>query len=155
MELARSCQGELWECRREADKFLNAVDKRFSKERAVARLMRLECLCWEQKLDDAVQEAKKFVIEEKQNVREVATAYAYLAGIYYLKGNYAQAKTALEQVIKMNIPDGEQWKFRYNTWNLKLRAAGTGKRFAKETQNIADQEYWQNIINDINKTYKK
>lgn len=151
MELARSSQGELWECRREIDKFINAVDKGFSKQRAVARLMRFECLCFEKKLEEALVEGKRLVNEESKNIREVATALNYIAYIYYMKGDYEQAKLTLEKVMNMNIPDREQWKFRYDTWNLKLRAAYAGRRYAREIRNSADEEYWQNIINNIEK----
>ena len=155
MELARSSQGELWECRREVDKFLNSVEQSLSKPRAVARLMAFESLCFDGKLDEALIEGEKIVNEESQNIREVATALNFIAGIHYRKNDYDQAKFHLEKVMEMDIPDSEQWKFRYDTWNLKLRAAYSGMRYAREIENTSDEEYWQNIINEIEKYYKK
>lgn len=146
MELARCEQGELWECRREVDKLLNSIDESYGKERAVAKLMRFECLCWEEKLDEALTEGEIFVNLEGSHKREKATALNYLAGIYFIKGQYDLGKQKLLEVINMDIPEEEQWKFKYETWNLKLRAASTGKRFAEHFEKIEDLEEWNRLV---------
>ncbi len=146
MELARSEQGELWECRREVEKFLNSIDQSYGKERAVARLMKFECLCWEEKYDEALIEGDKFVKEEGIFIREKATALNFLAGVYFIKGQYDLGKQKLLEVINMDIPEKEQWKFKYETWNLKLRAASTGKRYAEYFEKNSDIDEWDNLI---------
>jgi len=151
MELARAEQGELWECRREVEKFLNSTDQSYGKERAVARLMKFECLCFEEKYNDALIEGDKFVKEEGTHIREKATALNFLAGIYFIKGQYDLGKQKLLEVINMDIPEKEQWKFKYETWNLKLRAASTGKRYAEHFDKNEDIQEWDNLV----QTYKK
>jgi tRNA splicing endonuclease len=153
MELARCEQGELWECRREVDKFLNSIDESFGKERAVAKLMNFECLCWEEKHDEALKEGEILVNLEGSYKREKATALNYLAGIYFIRGQYDLGKQKLMEVINMDIPENEQWKFKYETWNLKLRAASTGKRFAEHFEKTEDLEEWNRLVERYKNDY--